>query len=189
MSSPQTRVGAISVTPLPVNTPFPKMPRNRAKRTTQQILDIDTYSDVRLPNRREVPKVKGRVGLMSVIKQAKMTQKTLRTIEVASEILGVAAIHLRKDRTAIDEMEGLLKSEGYEWIPAKQEWAKMTPPPPLPHLRHFVIMTQDEDADVIEMLIQAGADALCAKVKLVERIDTFSDDAGIISHLFMEMTE
>ena len=125
---------------------------------------------------------------MIILKKAKMTQKTKRTIKMAGQVLNLKIEHMRKDRQAIDEMERLLENEGYEWIPAKQEWAKMTAPLPLLHFRHFVVMTTEAEADVIVMLLQAGAEALGANVKMVEKIDTV-DDEGVLSHLLMEMTE
>lgn len=125
---------------------------------------------------------------MAILKQAKMTQKTQRTIETASEVLGVNPAYLRKDRKAIDEMTTILENEGYEWIPAKQEWAKIMPPLPLVHLRHFVLLTTPAEADTILLLVQAGAEALGVAVKLMEKIET-ADEQGIMTSLLCEMTE
>jgi len=125
---------------------------------------------------------------MSVFKSAKMTAKTRKTLEAASSLLQVKTVHLRKDRAAIDEMERMLENEGYEWIPAKQEWAKVTPPLAQMHMRHFVVMCLDAQADVILMLIQAGAEALGVTVVLSEKIDE-QNEQGNLSHLLMEMTE
>jgi len=125
---------------------------------------------------------------VTVFKNAKMTTKTRRTIELASQVLQVKAVHLRKDRIAVDEMERLLENEGYEWIPAKQEWAKVTPPLTVMHMRYFALTCEPAQAEVMIMLLEAGAQALGVTVGLKQRIDT-NDKDGAITNLLMEMSE
>jgi hypothetical protein len=126
--------------------------------------------------------------MMSVFKNAKMTTKTRKTIELASEVLQVKAVHLRKDRNAVDEMTRMLENEGYEWLPAKQEWARITQPLPLEHMKHFALTCEIAQADVMLMLLQAGAEALGVHVALMQRIDT-TDKEGALSQMLMEMSE
>jgi len=125
---------------------------------------------------------------MSIMKNAKMTTKARKTLELASELLQVKTVHLRKDRQALDEMTAYIENEGYEWIPAKQEWARVTPPLPLLHMKHFAVTCATANADVILMLLEAGAQGLGVTVELSQRIDT-NDAEGTITNLLMGMTE